>query len=94
MADLMVLMVTVTSWMISDMPSSSSSASVVAGGSKERPEPTHWKPVWRRQIEGTAFSKNLANKQDLFSIVKLCFQLEKYCIILANFLAEINSKET
>lgn len=40
-----VLIDIVTSWMISDMPSSSSSASVVAGGSRDRPEPTHWKPV-------------------------------------------------
>lgn len=57
MTGVMVLMVTVTSWMMSDMPSSSSSASVVAGGSRDRPEPTDWKPVWRRQEEGAALAK-------------------------------------
>lgn len=32
-----------TSWIMSDIPSSSSSASVVTGGSKDRPEPTDWR---------------------------------------------------
>lgn len=33
----------VTSWIMSDIPSSSSSGSVVAGGSKDKPEPTDWR---------------------------------------------------
>lgn len=40
----------VTSWIMSDIPSSSSSASVVAGGSKERPEPTDWRKTHRPMI--------------------------------------------
>ena len=40
----------VTSWIMSDIPSSSSSASVVARGSKERPEPTDWRKTHRPMV--------------------------------------------